>query len=108
MIAVIFQVEAKPGRGQDYFDIAAELKAEVEAIDGFISVERFESVSNPGKYVSLSFWRDEAAVAAWRQHLRHQAAQAKGKSEIFRDFRIIVAEVVRDYDMASRVGPATG
>ena len=104
MIAVIFQVEARPGRGRDYFDLAAQLKPELERIDGFISVERFESVSRPGKYVSLSFWRDEAAVAAWRGHLEHQAAQAKGKAEIFRDFRITVAEVIRDYDLASRRG----
>ena len=104
MIAVIFQVEPNSGRGHEYFDLAAALKPEVEAIDGFISVERFESVNNPGKYVSLSFWRDEAAVAAWRRHVEHQAAQAKGKAEIFRDFRITVAEVVRDYDMQSRVG----
>ena len=102
MLAVIFQVEPNEGRAGDYFDAAAALLSEVEKIDGFISVERFESVSTPGKFVSLSFWRDEAAVAAWRSHLDHQVAQDKGKSEIFRDFRISVAEVVRDYSLADR------
>lgn len=103
MIAVIFQVEAKEGRAQDYFELAAALKSEVEKIDGFISVERFESLNNPGEYLSLSFWRDEAAVTAWREQARHRAAQDTGKSEIFRDFRITVADVKRDYVMADRV-----
>lgn len=103
MIAVLFQVEARDGRAQDYFDLATALKAEVEKIDGFISVERFESLSSPGKYLSLSFWRDEAAVAAWREQAQHRAAQDRGKKEIFRDFRITVAEVKRDYVMADRL-----
>lgn len=102
MIAVIFEVEPKDGRAQDYFDLAAGLKAELEVIDGFISVERFESLSTPGRYVSLSYWRDEAAVMAWREHVDHQAAQTKGKAEIFADFRIRVAEVRRDYALADR------
>src|SRR5690606_21661142 len=72
MIAVIFQVSMRDGRAPDYFEIAARLRTELEKIDGFISVERFESVSTPGKYVSLSFWRDEAAVAAWRAIAEHR------------------------------------
>ncbi len=101
MMAVIFEVEPKAGRGEAYFDLAAALKPELERIDGFISVERFESVTTAGRYVSLSFWRDEAAVAAWRAHAEHQAAQARGKAEIFARYRIRVAEVVRDYDFAA-------
>lgn len=103
MIAVIFEVEPKDGRAQDYFDLAAGLKAELETIDGFISVERFESLSTPGRYVSLSYWRDEAAVRAWHEHADHLAAQAKGKAAIFADFRIRVAEVMRDYSLTDRV-----
>ena len=103
MIAVIFQVKPKDGRAGDYFDLAGQLKPEVEAIDGFISVERFESVNEPGKFVSLSFWRDAAAVEAWRTQANHELAQARGKAEIFEDFRISVAEVMRDYTMADRV-----
>jgi len=99
MIAVIFEVTPVAGRGADYFDLAAMLKPELEAIDGFVSVERFESMTTPGKYVSLSFWRDRAAVAAWRGHAGHQRAQARGKAEIFADFRIRVAEVLRDYTL---------
>jgi heme-degrading monooxygenase HmoA len=102
MIAVIFQVTPKDGRAGDYFELAGELRPEVEAIDGFISVERFESVSEPGKFVSLSFWRDAAAVEAWRTHAGHMLAQARGKDEVFADFRISVAEVTRDYTMADR------
>jgi len=89
-----------PGRDQDYFAIAGSLKPGLEAIDGFISVERFQSLSKEGKYVSVSFWRDEQAVKTWREHAEHRLAQARGKKEIFADFRIRVAEVVRDYTLA--------
>ncbi len=100
MLAVIFEVEMNPGRDQDYFELAGSLKPELEAIDGFISVERFQSLSNEGKYVSVSFWRDQQAVETWREHAEHRIAQARGKKEIFADFRIRVAEVVRDYTLA--------
>ena len=98
MIAVIFEIEPKPGKSDAYFDLAAELRPELEKIDGFISVERFRSLTNDGKYLSLSFWRDEAAAKAWHANVRHRAAQAKGKAEIFQRFRNRVAEVLRDYD----------
>lgn len=101
MIAVIFEVEMKAGRGQEYFDLAAKLRPELERIDGFISVERFESLATKGKYVSLSFWRDEAAVKAWKSHAEHKAAQQQGKDAIFFNYRIRVAEVFRDYGMDS-------
>lgn len=103
MMAVIFEVEMKDGQDQRYFDLAAGLRPELEKIDGFISVERFQSLTTKGKYVSLSFWRDEDAVARWRAHLGHQQAQHRGKREIFRDFRIRVADVVRDYTLKDRV-----
>jgi heme-degrading monooxygenase HmoA len=76
MIVVVFEVTVKPGVGQRYFDLAGELRPELEKIDGFLSIERFESLANPGKYVSLSFWRDDEAVARWRAHAGHQIAQA--------------------------------
>jgi len=104
MYAVIFEVEAKDGRADRYFELAAQLRPELEKIDGFISVERFESLTNKGKYVSLSFWRDEAAIKAWRTHMAHQTAQREGKESVFRDFRIRVAEVVRDYQLQDRIG----
>ena len=103
MIAVIFEVNMKEGKTGDYFDLAATLRPELEQIDGFISVERFQSTTDPNKYVSLSFWRDEAAVGAWRDHARHRLAQARGKEEIFADFPIRVATVTRDYTLAARV-----
>lgn len=103
MIVVVFQVTMRAGQAEAYFDLAAELRRDAERIDGFISVERFESLAQPGKYVSLSFWRDEAAVHAWREHARHRMAQERGKREIFADFRISVAEVVRDYRLADRI-----
>ncbi len=102
MHVVVFEVTVKPEVGQRYFDIAAELKPELEKIDGFISVERFESLVTPNKYVSLSFWRDEASVARWREQDNHQTAQMLGKTEIFADFRISVAEVARQYSLADR------
>lgn len=103
MIVVVFEVTPKPGKAQDYFDLAAALRPELEQVDGFISVERFESLAAPGKYVSLSYWRDAEAVAAWHGTMNHAAAQRRGKSEIFADFRITVAESLRSYTMADRV-----
>ncbi len=97
MIAVIFEVEFHPGKFDEYYDIATSLRPEAEKIDGFLSIERFESVTNKGKYVSLSYWRDEQAVAQWKAHLQHAAAQDKGKAELFSGYRIRVAEVIRDY-----------
>ncbi len=97
MIAVIFEVEMREGKGQEYFDLASRLHPELEKIDGFISVERFESLTTKGRYVSLSFWRDEAAVQAWHENLEHRAAQQKGRAEIFADLRIRVAKILRDY-----------
>ena len=102
MIAVIFEVEMKPGKDQAYFDLAGSLRPELKKIDGFISVERFQSTTNAGRYVSLSFWRDAEAVARWRRHADHQLAQDQGKGGIFADFRIRVAEVLRDYTLADR------
>jgi heme-degrading monooxygenase HmoA len=108
MIAVIFEVWPAPGRAREYFDAAAALKADLERIEGFLSVERFESLATPGKLLSLSFWSDEAAVARWRNHEHHRAAQAAGRDGLFADYRMRVAAVVRDYGMRDRreAGPA--
>ena len=102
MHVVIFEVEPKAGRKEAYFALAAELRSELEKIEGFVSVERFQSLTNPDKFLSLSFWRDEAAVARWREHAGHHAAQSQGRASIFRDYRIRVAAVLRDYGMFSR------
>ena len=99
MIAVIFEVWPAGGRKSEYLDHAARLRQELEHMDGFISVERFQSLTDPDKLVSLSFWRDEAAVARWRDHAGHREAQAAGRTGIFRDYRLRVAAVVRDYGM---------
>ncbi|MGA9123066.1 MAG: antibiotic biosynthesis monooxygenase [Pseudolabrys sp.] len=102
MIAVIFEVWPKADRKQDYLNIAADLKPLLEKIDGFISIERFESLYEPGKILSLSFFRDEAAVQAWRTTNEHRVAQAKGRGEIFSNYRLRVAGVIRDYGMRER------
>ena len=102
MIAVIFEVWPKAERREQYLAIAADLKARLEAIDGFVSVERFESLTEPGKILSLSFFRDEAAVAAWRNTIEHRAAQTAGREAIFADYRLRIAEVIRDYGMNAR------
>ena len=102
MIAVIFEVWPKAGKAAEYFDLAASLKPTLETIDGFMSIERFESVTTRGKFLSLSFWRDEAAVQAWRNVEGHRMVQTKGRSEIFADYRIRVAGVMRDYGMNAR------
>lgn len=102
MHVVIFEVEPRAGRKDEYLALAAELKAELETIDGFVSVERFQSLANPEKLLSLSFWRDEAALVRWREHGGHHAAQWRGRSAIFRDYRIRVAAVLRDYGLTER------
>jgi heme-degrading monooxygenase HmoA len=102
MIAVIFEVSPAEGRTQEYLNIAAELRPHLAGIDGFISIERFESLTESGKYLSLSYWRDEAAVAAWRQVEEHRAAQAAGRAGIFRDYTLRVASVMRDYGLRER------
>ncbi|MGH6966782.1 MAG: antibiotic biosynthesis monooxygenase family protein [Phenylobacterium sp.] len=104
MIAVIFEVIPKEGRRQDYLGMAAELRPLLGGIDGFISIERFESLTEPGKVLSLSFWRDEAAVVAWRNLEPHRHAQAAGRHAVFRDYRLRIAQVVRDYGMTDRAG----
>ena len=101
MIAVIFEVTPREGRADDYFDTAAALKEEVEAVDGFISVERFESLTTPGKYLSISLWRDEDAVKTWRENVSHQVAQAKGKDEVFAHYHIRITDIVREYSTGS-------
>ena len=102
MYAVIFEVQPKPGRKQDYLDIAAALKPELEKIDGFISVERFRSLATEDKILSLSFWRDAAAVQRWREQAQHRRAQQRGRTEIFADYRLSVVEVVRQYGLFDR------
>ncbi len=102
MIAVIFEVMPAPGRKQEYLDIAASLRSELGKIDGFISVERFASLTTEGKILSLSFFRDEAAVMAWRNLEAHRSAQGKGRGGVFADYRLRVASVMRDYGMTER------
>ena len=102
MIAVIFEVWPAPGRKDDYLAVAASLRDELSAIDGFISVERFQSLTEPDKLLSLSFWRDEEAVKRWRTQAHHRAGQAKGRAGIFADYRLRVASVLRDYGLADR------
>jgi len=102
VIAVIFEVTPKDGRRDAYLAIAAELRPLLQRIDGFISIERFQSLTTPGKILSLSFFRDEAALAQWRQLEQHRAAQAKGRGELFADYRLRIAGVIRDYGMNDR------
>ena len=103
MIAVIFEVWPAEGRTQRYLDLAAALRDELETIDGFISVERFRSVNEPDRLLSLSFFRDEAAVRAWRERPRHRASQAEGRAGAFRDYRLLIARVMRDYGLNDRL-----
>ena len=102
MIAVIFEVEPRPEHKQQYLDIAASLRPQLEQIDGFISIERFQSLTDEKKILSLSFFRDEAAVAAWRNTQAHRDAQAKGRDGIFATYRLRIAGVIRDYGMGDR------
>lgn len=102
MIAVIFEVIPDPARKSDYLDIAAAMRPLVEQVEGFISVERFQSLADPDKLLSLSFFEDEAAVERWRRLAAHRAAQSKGRQSVFSDYRLRVARVLRDYGMHDR------
>lgn len=102
MIAVIFEVHPADGHKQDYLDIAAQMRPLLETIDSFISVERFQSLTEPTKQLSLSFFRDEEAVKNWRTLTAHRGAQAKGRGHVFSDYRLRVADVARDYGMNER------
>ena len=102
MIAVIFEVTPHEGRMQEYLDIALDLKKQLDSIPGFISIERFQSISHPGKILSLSFWESEAAVERWRNMQPHRLAQEKGRKFLFRDYRLRIASVIRDYGIVDR------
>jgi len=102
MIAVIFEVYPAKGKLNEYLTIAQDLKAELEKIDGFVSIERFSSLIEEGKILSLSFWRDDKAVNQWRNLKAHRSAQKKGRTGVFSDYRLRVATVCRDYSMESR------
>lgn len=102
MIAVIFEAEPHPAQKRAYLDAAAVLRPQLESIDGFVSIERFESLSQPGRLVSLSFWRDEQAVRQWRNLEAHRRIQAAGRERIFADYRLRVAAVLRDYGLNDR------
>ena len=102
MIAVIFEFTAAEGRFPDYKALAEGLSDEVRKVDGFLSIERFQSISDPTRFVSLSFWRDEEAVRKWRTVQKHREAQAKGRGGIFSEYRLRVCTVLRDYTMRSR------
>jgi heme-degrading monooxygenase HmoA len=102
MIAVIFEVWLRDGEKKHYLDIAKDLRPLLDDIDGFLSIERFASLTEEGKFPSLSFWRHDAAVAQWRRVEQHRAAQSKGRSHIFQDYRLRIAEVNRDYGMTER------
>lgn len=101
MIAVLFEADAVPEHQARYFQLAAELKPELTDVDGFISIERFQSLSTPDKILSLSWWRDEASVLSWKKNQRHRAAQEEGKATIFAYYRIRIASVIRDYSSES-------
>lgn len=102
MIAVIFEVVPGPGQMNAYLDTAAKLRPLLDGIDGFISIERFQSLSDPSRILSLSFWRDEEAVRQWRNLPAHRSAQTAGREAIFANYRLRVAAVVRDYGMNDR------
>ncbi len=102
MIAVIFEVEPAEGKRAAYLDIAAAMRPLVDEVEGFLGVERFESLTTPGKLLSLSFFEDEAAVERWRTLTAHRGAQSKGRGGVFADYRLRVAHVIRDYGMFDR------
>ena len=107
MIAVLFEVELADGRKDDYLDIAAQMRPMLEEVAGFISVERFQSLTNPHKLLSLSFFEDETAIDHWRNLSAHRKAQAQGRGGVFKDYHLRIASVIRDYGMFDRAQAPT-
>ncbi len=103
MIAVIFEFPPLPGRFPDYMALVDRLKPDLDRAEGFISLERFESIATPGKFLSLQFWRDEQSVQKWRNLAQHREAQKRGRAGIFASYRLRIAGVIRDYGMDDRV-----
>ena len=102
MVAVIFEFTPARGRFPEYMELVGQLKPELDKAEGFISLERFESITTPGKFVSLQFWRDEECVRKWRNLQQHREAQKKGRAGIFASYRLRIAGVIRDYTMEER------
>lgn len=102
MIVVIFEVQFREGEREDYFKLAAKLRSDLEKIDGFISGERFESTSTPGKYISISYWRDLESVKEWRNQAEHRDAQDQGRKRIISEYKLRVASVLREYTLLDR------
>ncbi|TMM52799.1 antibiotic biosynthesis monooxygenase family protein [Sulfitobacter sabulilitoris] len=102
MIGIIFEVEPADGKREEYLDYAAQMRPVLEEMEGFISVERFQSITNPGKMLSLSFWEDEEAVNRWRKLAKHRKMQMLGRKGLFADYRLRVAGVIRDYGLMDR------
>ncbi|WP_295632189.1 antibiotic biosynthesis monooxygenase [Novosphingobium sp.] len=102
MIAVIFEVQPTDEGKPIYLDLAQSLRSELDEMEGFVSIERFESLSTPGKLLSLSIWEDEAALTRWRAHCGHQTAQGSGRQGVFFDYRLRVASIIRDYGLHNR------
>jgi heme-degrading monooxygenase HmoA len=105
MIAVLFEADAVPKHQARYLQLAGELRPELDNVKGFISIERFQSLSTQGKILSLSWWESEEAVLEWKKNMRHQAAQKEGQQTIFAHYRIRVANVLREYSSENRSGP---
>lgn len=99
MYAVIFEVKIKAEGKEQYLSIAAKLKEELIKMDGFISIERFQSLVDEGKLLSLSYWESQESIEIWKQNLDHLQAQSEGRAKLFEDYRIRIADVVKDYTM---------
>ncbi len=102
MIAVIFEVVPGEGKRGSYLDMAAQMRPLLDDIDGFVSIERFQSLTQPHKLLSLSFFKDESAIAQWRNLSAHRAAQTRGREGVLADYRLRIAHVVRDYGLFDR------
>ena len=102
MYAVIFEVIPTKTGKEEYLKIASTLKEFLQNREGFISIERFQSLVDENKLLSLSFWEDEKSIEIWRNMFEHRVAQDKGNARIFEDYRIRVAKVERDYTKTNR------
>ena len=101
-VVVLFEVTPTAEGKVRYLELAAQLKLLLSDAKGFIHSERFSSLNEEGKLLSLNVWENEESVKKWRNELHHRMSQSEGRERLFENYRITVAYVIREYDDYNR------
>ncbi len=101
-IVVLFEVTPTKEGMEKYLELASMLKPMLSGFDGFISAERFQSLNNEGKLLSMNVWENEEAIEKWRNTLSHRMSQLEGKNKLFESYKITVCNTIREYSNTDR------